>query len=218
MKTENWGIISYAEAWKRQTELFDSLVAAREQKMSYENRLVFCQHPHVYTLGRHGKETNMLLTEEQLKRIHAELFHIDRGGDITYHGPEQLVCYPILNLEDLHLGLKVYLNILEEAVIRVCASYGISAGRVSGAIGVWLSAGTPGERKICAMGVRSSHFITMHGLALNVNTDLEYFRYIHPCGFVDKGVTSMQKELGHEVSMEEVTARLEAVLKELLCL
>lgn len=218
MKTENWGIISYAEAWKRQTELFDSLVAAREQKMSYENRLVFCQHPHVYTLGRHGKETNMLLTEEQLKRIHAELFHIDRGGDITYHGPGQLVCYPILNLEDLHLGLKVYLNILEEAVIRVCASYGISAGRVSGAIGVWLSAGTPGERKICAMGVRSSHFITMHGLALNVNTDLEYFRYIHPCGFVDKGVTSMQKELGHEVSMEEVTARLEAVLKELLCL
>jgi lipoyl(octanoyl) transferase len=218
MKTENWGIISYAEAWKRQTELFDSLVAAREQKMSYENRLVFCQHPHVYTLGRHGKETNMLLTEEQLKRIHAELFHIDRGGDITYHGPGQLVCYPILNLEDLHLGLKVYLNILEEAVIRVCASYGISAGRVSGATGVWLSAGTPGERKICAMGVRSSHFITMHGLALNVNTDLEYFRYIHPCGFVDKGVTSMQKELGHEVSMEEVTARLEAVLKELLCL
>lgn len=218
MKTENWGIISYAEAWKRQTELFDSLVAAREQKMSYENRLVFCQHPHVYTLGRHGKETNMLLTEEQLKRIHAELFHIDRGGDITYHGPGQLVCYPVLNLEDLHLGLKVYLNILEEAVIRVCASYGISAGRVSGATGVWLSAGTPGERKICAMGVRSSHFITMHGLALNVNTDLEYFRYIHPCGFVDKGVTSMQKELGHEVSMEEVTARLEAVLKELLCL
>lgn len=218
MKTENWGIISYAEAWKRQTELFDSLVAAREQKMSYENRLVFCQHPHVYTLGRHGKETNMLLTEEQLKRIHAELFHIDRGGDITYHGPGQLVCYPILNLEDLHLGLKVYLNILEEAVIRVCASYGISAERVSGATGVWLSAGTPGERKICAMGVRSSHFITMHGLALNVNTDLEYFRYIHPCGFVDKGVTSMQKELGHEVSMEEVTARLEAVLKELLCL
>lgn len=218
MKTENWGIISYAEAWKRQTELFDSLVAAREQKMSYENRLVFCQHPHVYTLGRHGKETNMLLTEEQLKRIHAELFHIDRGGDITYHGPGQLVCYPILNLEDLHLGLKVYLNILEEAVIRVCASYGISAGRISGATGVWLSAGTPGERKICAMGVRSSHFITMHGLALNVNTDLEYFRYIHPCGFVDKGVTSMQKELGHEVSMEEVTARLEAVLKELLCL
>ncbi len=218
MKTENWGIISYAEAWKRQTELFDSLVAAREQKMSYENRLVFCQHPHVYTLGRHGKETNMLLTEEQLKRIHAELFHIDRGGDITYHGPGQLVCYPILNLEDLHFGLKVYLNILEEAVIRVCASYGISAGRVSGATGVWLSAGTPGERKICAMGVRSSHFITMHGLALNVNTDLEYFRYIHPCGFVDKGVTSMQKELGHEVSMEEVTARLEAVLKELLCL
>lgn len=121
MKTEYWGMISYGEAWKRQTELFDSLVMAREKGLPYENRLIFCQHPHVYTLGRHGKETNMLLTPEQLERIHAELFHIDRGGDITYHGPGQLVCYPILNLEDFHLGLKSYLDVLEEAVIRVCA-------------------------------------------------------------------------------------------------
>lgn len=216
MKTEYWGMIPYGEAWKRQTELFDSLVMVREKGLPYENRLIFCQHPHVYTLGRHGKETNMLLTPEQLERIHAELFHIDRGGDITYHGPGQLVCYPILNLEDFHLGLKSYLDVLEEAVIRVCASYGILAGRVAGATGVWLDAGTPKERKICAMGVRSSHFITMHGLALNVNTDLEYFRYIHPCGFIDKGVTSIRQELGHGIPVEEVERRLDIILRDLL--
>lgn len=158
----------------------------------------------------------MLLGEEQLKRIGAELFHIDRGGDITYHGPGQLVCYPILNLEDFHLGLKEYIHLLEEAVICVCASYGIFAERVKGATGVWLEVGTPRERKICAIGVRSSHFITMHGLALNVNTELKYFNYIHPCGFVDKGVTSIQKETEHEILMEEVEGRLEKELRRLL--
>ena len=175
-----------------------------------------CEHPHVYTLGRSGKENNMLLSDEQLKAIDATLYHIDRGGDITYHGPGQLVCYPILNLEDYHLGLKEYIHVLEEAVIRVCASYGIEAGRVKGATGVWLAAGTPQERKICAIGVRSSHFVTMHGLALNVNTDLRYFSYIHPCGFMDKGVTSLQKELGCEVPMEEVAGRVQNELSELL--
>lgn len=154
----------------------------------------------------------MLLREEQLKQIGAELYHIDRGGDITYHGPGQLVCYPILNLEDFHLGLKDYIHALEEAVIRVCASYGIEAGRVAGATGVWLAAGTKDERKICAIGVRSSHFVTMHGLALNVNTDLRYFGYIHPCGFIDKGVTSVAREVGHEVGLSEVRSRLEKEL------
>ena len=148
-------------------------------------------------------------SEEQLKQIGAELFHIDRGGDITYHGPGQLVCYPILNLEDFRLGLKDYIHALEEAVIRVCASYGIESGRVAGATGVWLDTGTKNERKICAIGVRSSHFITMHGLALNVNTDLRYFSYIHPCGFINKGVTSISRELGHEVAMDEVRERLQ---------
>lgn len=216
MKTENWGVISYAKAWKRQTALFDVLVHAKQEKEPYDNQIIFCQHPHVYTLGKHGKSANMLLGEEQLKRIGAELFHIDRGGDITYHGPGQLVCYPILNLEDFHLGLKEYIHLLEEAVICVCASYGISAERVKGATGVWLEVGTPHERKICAIGVRSSHFITMHGLALNVNTDLKYFNYIHPCGFVDKGVTSIQKETEHEILMEEVEGRLEKELRRLL--
>lgn len=212
MKTENWGVISYAKAWERQTNLFDRLVHAKQNKSVYENRIVFCQHPSVYTLGKHGKETNMLLSEDQLHELGAELFHIDRGGDITYHGPGQLVCYPILNLEDFHLGLKEYIHLLEEAVIRVCASYGIDAKRVKGATGVWLDTGTYSERKICAIGVRSSHFVTMHGLAFNVNTDLRYFSYIHPCGFINKGVTSLKKEVGHEVAMCDVEARL---LKEL---
>ena len=131
MKTEYWGMVPYREAWDRQTELFNELVRARACGDSYENRLIFCEHPHVYTLGRHGKETNMLLREEQLKQIGAELYHIDRGGDITYHGPGQLVCYPILNLEDFHLGLKDYIHALEEAVIRVCASYGHRGGEGS---------------------------------------------------------------------------------------
>lgn len=216
VKAEHWGTVPYAEAWERQTALFNDLVEAKQAGRPYQNRIVFVGHPHVYTLGRSGKEANMLLGEEQLKRIGATLYHIDRGGDITYHGPGQLVCYPILNLEDFGLGLKEYIRVLEEAVIRVCASYGIEAGRVAGATGVWLAAGTRQERKICAMGVRSSHFVTMHGLALNVNTDLRYFSYIHPCGFVDKGVTSLQKELGREVAVEEVSARLQRELLSLL--
>lgn len=216
MITEKWGRISYAEAWKRQEEIFTGLVESKLQSLPYENHLIFCEHPHVYTLGRHGKAANMLLGEEQLKHIGAELFHIDRGGDITYHGPGQLVCYPIINLEDFRLGLKEYVHLLEEAVIGVCAAYGICAGRVEKATGVWLDTGTPRERKICAIGIRSSHYVTMHGLALNVNTDLRYFSYINPCGFIDKGVTSLSRETGHDVSMEEVTRLLEEEIRKLL--
>lgn len=213
---ENWGLISYSEAWERQTALFDELIDAKLNGKPYTNRIIFCQHPHVYTLGKHGKAANMLLNSTQLQTIHAELFQVDRGGDITYHGPGQWVCYPILNLEDFHLGLKEYLHLLEEAVIRVCRTYGIEADRVHGATGVWLATGTPEERKICAMGVRSSHFVTMHGLALNVNTDLRYFSYIHPCGFIDKRVTSLQAELRQEIPMDEVRDRLEQLILELL--
>lgn len=220
MKTSfiNWGLIPYAEAWSRQTEWFDELVFAKTQKSEYNNRIVFCEHPHVYTLGRSGKENNMLLSEEQLKAIDATLYHIDRGGDITYHGPGQQVCYPILNLEEFNLGLKEYIHLLEEAVIRLCASYGITAGRLEKATGVWLDGDTSRARKICAMGVRSSHFVTMHGLAFNVNTDMRYFSYIHPCGFMDKGVTSLSLELGREVDMEEVRNRLEKELSVLFSL
>ena len=204
MKIEDWKHIPYSEAWERQTELFNSLIKARGEGQPYENRIIFCTHPHVYTIGKHGKQENMLISDEMLSRIGAEVFRIDRGGDITYHGPGQLVCYPILCLEDYHLGLKDYLHLLEEAVIRTCSHYGIVSDRVAGATGVWLDTGTPRERKICAMGVRSSHFVTMHGFALNVNTDLDYFRHINPCGFIDKGVTSIFKETGSEIPMDEV--------------
>lgn len=212
----DWNQVPYTEGWNRQTVLFDEIVAAKRAGTSYVNHIVFCEHPHVYTLGRSGKEANMLLGEEQLQRIGATLYHIDRGGDITYHGPGQQVCYPILNLEEFRLGLKEYVHLLEEAVIGVCASYGIEAGRVDKATGVWLDGDTSRARKICAIGVRSSHYVTMHGLALNVNTDLRYFSYINPCGFVDKGVTSLQHELGCEVSMAEVKERLGKELFRLL--
>ena len=189
LNVTDWNIIPYADAWTRQTEWFDALIRAKQAGEEYENHIILC---------------------EQLQKIGATLYHIDRGGDITYHGPGQLVCYPILNLEEFSLGLKEYVHLLEEAVIRVCASYGIAAGRLEKATGVWLEGDTPRARKICAIGVRSSHFVTMHGLALNVNTDLRYFSYINPCGFIDKGVTSLQQELKREVPMEEV--------KQYLCL
>ena len=216
LNVTDWNIIPYADAWTRQTEWFDTLVRAKQAGEEYENHIILCEHPHVYTLGRSGKEGNMLLSEEQLQKIGATLYHIDRGGDITYHGPGQLVCYPILNLEEFSVGLKEYVHLLEEAVIRVCASYGIIAGRLEKATGVWQEGDTPRARKICAIGVRSSHFVTMHGLALNVNTDLRYFSYIHPCGFIDKGVTSLQQELKREMPMEEVKQRLCRELQELL--
>ena len=213
---EDWGVVPYADAWKRQTSLFEALVEAKKAGKPTVGRLITCQHPHVYTIGRSGKEQNMLMSEEQLQRIGATYYHIDRGGDVTYHGPGQLVCYPILNLEDYALGLKSYIHLLEEAVISTCRSYGIQAGRVEGATGVWLDGNGSKARKICAIGVRSSHYCTMHGLALNVNTDLRYFSYINPCGFVDKGVTSLQKELGREVPFEEVRERLLYELKKYL--
>ena len=209
---DDWNLMAYPEAWNRQEALFDEVVAAKKAGEHYTNRIILCEHPHVYTLGRSGKERNMLLTDEQLHAIGATYHHIDRGGDITYHGPGQLVCYPILNLEELGWGLKEYIHHLEEAVIQVCASYGIQAGRVEGTTGVWLDGGTARARKICAIGVRSSHYVTMHGLALNVNTDLRYFSYINPCGFIDKGVTSIQQELGHEIKMAEVKQRLTSAL------
>lgn len=219
MKTlfTDWGLVSYGEAWKRQTEYFEALIDAKIKGEIYENTFIFCEHPHVYTLGRSGKENNMLLSEKQLATIGAAYYHIDRGGDVTYHGPGQIVCYPILNLEEFQMGLKDYIYSLEEAVIRVCASYRIDAGRMEKATGVWLDAYTSRARKICAIGVRSSRYVTMHGLAFNVNTDLRYFSYIHPCGFVDKGVTSLQQELKETLSMQEVKQRLEVELKRIFC-
>ncbi len=211
----NWYLIDYAEAWKRQTEHFESIIQAKKDGMPYTNEIFFCEHPHVYTIGRNGKDMNMHLSEEQLKAINAAYYHIDRGGDITYHGPGQLVCYPVLNLEEFHLGLKEYVHLLEESIIILCSSYNIKASRIERATGVWLDGDTPHARKICAIGVRSSHYVTMHGLAFNVNTDLRYFSNINPCGFIDKGVTSLARELGEEVPMDEVTDKLEEILRSL---
>ena len=210
------GRIEYEKALERQTVAFNALLEAKAQGRTGENRLFFCEHQPVLTIGKSGKDTNLLIPEEQLVQRGISFYHINRGGDITYHGPGQLVCYPILNLEEFHLGLKEYVHLLEEAVICVCAFYGIEAGRLEKATGVWLEGSTPRARKICAIGVRSSHYVTMHGLALNVNTDLRYFSYIHPCGFIDKGVTSLRQELKHEVPMDEVKQRLECELGRLL--
>lgn len=200
--------LPYDRVWKMQTDWLDEIIQAKLTQQPYTNRIVLCHHDPTFTIGKSGKEKNMLLSEERLRQMGVSLYHVDRGGDITYHGPGQIVCYPILNLEEFGLSLRQYIQMLEEAVIRVCAGYGIEAGRIDKATGVWLEADTARARKICAIGVRCSHFVTMHGLAFNVNTDLNYFRHINPCGFVDKGVTSLQQELGHEVPIEEVEERL----------
>ncbi len=203
----DWNLIDYAEAWQKQQQIFDNLLHNKlhpEQPVEAVQQVILCEHPHVYTLGKNGNANNMLLNPEFLEKINAVYYHIDRGGDITYHGPGQLVGYPILDLEMFQLSLKSYIHQLEEAIIQTLAYYNIAGYRLDGATGVWLEPDKDTARKICAIGVRSSRYVTMHGFALNVNTDLSYFNYINPCGFVDKGVTSLQKELGYFVDMEEV--------------
>ncbi len=206
-KFQDWGLVEYGDAWDRQRQLWnevkDSKYATEERK-SKINYLVFCEHPHVYTLGKSGHDENLLIPENFLNKIGAKYFHIDRGGDITYHGPGQIVGYPIIDLEVFGLGVKSYIHSIEETIIRFLDGYGIKAGRLEGATGVWLDPDTPKARKICAIGVKVSRWITMHGFAFNVNTDLNYFSYINPCGFQDKGVTSMSKELGKPLDFEEV--------------
>lgn len=215
------GTIDYKECWELQTAIFDTLVTAKTagaaerqnhdketatgQKNECRPTLLLCEHPHVYTLGKSGAEGNMLMSGDFLKSVGAAYYRIDRGGDVTYHGPGQLVGYPILDLDGLGVGLKEYIHLLEQAVIETVADFGIAGGRSDGATGVWLPAdATGGLRKICAIGVRSSRFVTMHGFALNVNPHLEYFNHINPCGFTDRGVTSMERELGGKVAMDEV--------------
>lgn len=195
---------SYREVWKQQEELLETVKEQKKQKERTSNYLLFVEHNPVYTLGRSGNDGNMLMNAIQLKAKHAEFIKVDRGGDITYHGPGQLVVYPVIDMENFSLGVKDYVNDLEEVVIKSLAAYGIAGQRLPGATGVWLEADTKAARKICAIGVRCSQYVTMHGFALNVNTDLNYFSYIHPCGFIDKGVTSIAKELGREIDMQEV--------------
>jgi len=217
MNIVDWQLIDFQEAWNRQMEIFQHIIDRKNQQQSTDECeiIVFCEHPHVYTLGKSGKDKNLLISEQMLQKIGATFYHIDRGGDITYHGPGQLVGYPILDLERQKISLKDYIFKIEEAIIQMLATFMIEGMRLQGATGVWLEVGTPRERKICAIGVKASRFVTMHGFALNVNTDLNYFRYINPCGFVDKGVTSMQQELNEEINFLQVKERLREELLQI---
>ncbi|WP_238807328.1 lipoyl(octanoyl) transferase LipB [Emticicia aquatica] len=218
------GLIDYQEGWDTQEKIFaeiiDIKVANRgispEVQKITPNYLLFCQHPHVYTLGKSGKIDNLLLNEDGLQEKEAKFYKINRGGDITYHGPGQLVGYPILDLENFFTDIHRYMRFLEEAVILTLTGYGIEAGRIDGLTGVWLDhLEQKNPRKICAMGVKSSRWVTMHGFALNVNTDLNYFQNIVPCGIDDKAVTSMATELGRLVDVQEVGAKLKNHLGKL---
>ena len=218
MIIENWGLIGYEAAWDKQTKLFEERLQAKANGVSLPDIFIFCEHPHVYTLGKSGAAGNLLIENNALKEKGVEFFHTDRGGDITYHGPGQIVCYPILDLEHYGLGLRSYISKLEEAVILFLEHFGVKGERLQGATGVWLEVDTPGKvRKICAIGVRSSRFITMHGLALNINTDLSFYQFINPCGFTDKGVTSLEKETSQIHQMDSCltlfSQKLEQVFK-----
>lgn len=209
------GKVDYQEAWDHQKGIFENSVAKKldmrdneNPENGPENYFLYVEHPHVYTLGKSGSLDNLLLDEKGLEDKNATFYKINRGGDITYHGPGQLVGYPILDLDQFSPDINVYLRNIEEAVVRLCADYGVKGERFEKYTGVWVDPGTPQERKICAIGVKTSRWITMHGFALNVNTDLGYFGNIIPCGIVNKDVTSLQRELGKEVDMDEVKAKL----------
>jgi lipoyl(octanoyl) transferase len=212
----NLGRIGYQAAWDYQEKLFGENLKNKAAGLPTRNYLIFCEHDHVYTLGKSGSENNLLVNNKQLQDHGVTFFKTNRGGDITYHGPGQLVGYPILDLEHFGLGVKSYIEKLEKSIILALSSYGLTGEQLPGATGVWLDADMPGRtRKICAIGVKASRHITMHGFAFNVNTDLKFFDMINPCGFTDKAVTSLKKELGEmqdfgkaeeivKVSLEEV--------------
>lgn len=227
---QDWGLIDYKQAWAKQEELFNASIALKMEARNRElqaagdsdpkeiitpNYLVFCEHHHVYTLGNSGKPEHLLLDEQQLEEKHATYYHINRGGDITYHGPGQIVGYPILDLDNFFTDIHLYLRTLEEAVILTLADYDIVASRYPGYTGVWLDPDNERARKISAMGVRCSRWVTMHGLAFNVNNDLSYFQNIIPCGIDDKAVTSVKAELGYEVDIKEVQQKLQKHIVEL---
>jgi len=210
------GSIDYKVAWDYQEELFRKWMEFKRNGSTGEapdQYLLFVEHPHVYTLGKSGDENNMLIHKDFLEKIDATYYKINRGGDITYHGPGQIVGYPILDLESHGMGLKDYIRFLEDAIIELCGNHGIEAAHSESATGVWIDEDHPRKaRKICAIGVRSSRYVTMHGFAFNVNTNLDYFTYINPCGFQEKGVTSMEKELGEKQDMDKVKKELREIL------
>lgn len=217
----DWGLVDYQEAWDRQEKVFSQTLAIKQDNKTNNlnnptpNYLIFTEHPHVYTLGKSGHEEYLLLDDEGLRQKEAKFYKINRGGDITYHGPGQIVGYPILDLDNFFTDIHLYLRTLEEAIILTLADYGIQSGRYEGFTGVWLDADNEKARKICAMGVRASRWVTMHGFAFNVNADLAYFGNIIPCGIDDKDVTSMERELGRKLNMEEVKEKLKNHIAEL---
>ena len=218
------GLIEYQQAWDYQTNLFNQILEVKKQNRDLSNNeqrptsnyLLFCEHPHVYTLGKSGDENNLLIKKEELHTINASYFPINRGGDITYHGPGQLVAYPILDLENFFTDIHKYMRLLEESVIQTLKEFTIESGRISGLTGVWLDHETKlNPRKICALGVKTSRWVTLHGLALNVNPNLTYFNNIVPCGITDKAVTSMENELGKQIDMELVKKILKGKISTL---
>tara|TARA_B110000240_G_scaffold179117_1_gene209015 strand:- start:1326 stop:2030 length:705 start_codon:yes stop_codon:yes gene_type:complete len=207
-------IKDYKETWEYQSELLQEIVDIKisnrrnDQQTATKNYFLFVEHPHVYTLGKSGDLSNLLLNEKQLAKKEATFYKINRGGDITYHGPGQIVGYPILDLENFFTDIHKYLRLLEESIILTIAEYGLKGVRSKGETGVWLDVGTPFARKICALGIRSSRWVTMHGFALNVNTNLGYFDHIIPCGIKGKAVASMESELGEKINIEEVKQKI----------
>jgi len=218
----DWGSVDYKEAWERQEKIFAETLVIKQNNRTNNtevptpNYLIFTEHPHVYTLGKSGHEEYLLLDEAGLKEKDAKFYKINRGGDITYHGPGQIVGYPILDLDNFFTDIHLYLRTLEEAIILTLSDYGIVAGRYEGYTGVWLDADNEKARKICALGVRASRWVTMHGFAFNVNADLNYFGHIIPCGIDDKDVTSMERELGRKLDLEEVKMKLKNHIADLM--
>lgn len=217
-------MMDYKACWEYQEELFKSIVEQKtknrdlpeEKRVPTKNYLLFVEHPHVYTLGKSGDEKNLLVNDSQLQQKNATYYKINRGGDITYHGPGQLVAYPILDLDNFFTDIHKYLRLLEETIIKTLSEYGIASGRSKGETGVWLDETNPLEaRKICAFGVRCSRWVTMHGWGFNVNADLNYFKNIIPCGINDKAVTSLNVEIGKEVNMNEIKEKLKKNFAEL---
>lgn len=216
IKLTDLGRKDYQETWDLQEGIFHSIIDKKvvnrklpeEEQTETQSEFLFVEHPHVYTLGKSGDASNLLINEDTLKAKGATFVKVNRGGDITYHGPGQIVGYPILDLDNFFTDIHLYLRNLEEVIIRVLAEYGLKGERSEGETGVWLDVGTPYTRKICAMGVRTSRWVTMHGFALNVNSDLAYFDYIIPCGIRGKSVASLHAELGRELDMEEVKEKI----------
>ena len=220
VELQDLGLIDYKECWDYQTKLFDSSIQLKiknrkfpENKVATKNHLIFCEHPHVYTLGKSGDFKNLLIDGPKRKEKNISFYKINRGGDITYHGPGQLVVYPILDLDYFFSDIHKYLRLLEESVILTLKDYGVDGQRVDGFTGVWIDAEKENPRKICAIGVKCSRWVTMHGIGFNINSDLDYFNHIVPCGIEDKSVTSLQKETNQLIDMEELKHRFKKNFK-----